>query len=215
MRELNEKIRYIELPPKMRRLPIDERGFPVPKFVPWVNGKPEFRGFDPDHMRTCVRLKRCWLCGDPLGVHMTSVIGTMCIINRIAPEPPSHHGCGLYAARACPFLATPGARRNEKDLPEHSSGGGHGIKRNPGVVALWTSKSYRVVKTATGPVFEVGEPEEVEFFCEGRKAKRDEIMLSIETGLPILQELATKQGPEAEAELAGMVKRAMKLVPAE
>ncbi|MEY9428174.1 hypothetical protein ABH975_003489 [Bradyrhizobium ottawaense] len=216
MRELNEKILHIELPDKMRRLPIDERGFPVPKFVPWIDGKPEFRGFDPDHMRTCVRLKRCWLCGAPLGVNMTFVIGPMCAVNRNSAEPPCHHSCAEYAAKACPFLSQPRARRNEKGLPEQRADpAGIMIKRNPGVTLLWTTKSYRVINTKTGPLFTVGDPEQVEYFCEGRKAKRDEIMASIKSGLPILQDMAKKDGPEAEDVLAGMVERAMKLVPAE
>jgi len=177
--------------------------------------KPEFRGFDPDHMKTCVRLKRCWLCGDPLGVHMTFVIGPMCAVNRNSAEPPCHHGCAEYSARACPFLSQPRAKRNDKDMPiEASDPAGIMIKRNPGVTLLWTTKSYRVMKTRQGPLFQIGEPEEVRFFCQGRTATRDEIMLSIESGLPILQDMAKQDGPDAEAELRQMIDRAMRLVPA-
>jgi hypothetical protein len=32
-----------ELPLRMRGLPLDERGYPVPWFVAWIDGKPEFR----------------------------------------------------------------------------------------------------------------------------------------------------------------------------
>ncbi|MEY9184740.1 hypothetical protein ABIG06_006288 [Bradyrhizobium sp. USDA 326] len=213
MRELNERIKVFDLPDKMRRLPIDDRGFPIPKFVPYVNGKPEFRGMDGEHLRTCVRLKRCWLCGAPLGVNMTFVIGPMCMVNRNSAEPPCHRA--TYAAQACPFLSQPRMRRNEKDLPEDTTVAGIAIKRNPGVTLLWTTKSYRVINTKTGPLFTIGEPVEVQFFCESRKATRDEIMLSIETGLPILREMARKDGPEAQAELEDMIKRAMVHVPAE
>jgi hypothetical protein len=35
------------LPVRLQGLPIDERGYPVPWFVAWENGKPEFRAMDP------------------------------------------------------------------------------------------------------------------------------------------------------------------------
>ena len=66
MNELNQRMRVLELPSRMKRLPIDEAGFPIPYFVPYVNGKPEFRGFDGEKLGICVRHKRCWLCGEPL-----------------------------------------------------------------------------------------------------------------------------------------------------
>ena len=40
-----------DLPPLPRRflgLPIDDRGYPVPWFVHWVDGKPDFRLVRPD-----------------------------------------------------------------------------------------------------------------------------------------------------------------------
>ena len=88
MTELNAAIRDIPLPHRMRKLPISDRGFPVPRFVPWINGQPEFRGFDGEHLSRCVKLKRCWLCGEPLGKFMAFVIGPMCAVNRVSSEPP-------------------------------------------------------------------------------------------------------------------------------
>lgn len=213
MRDLNERIRHIELPRRMKGLPVDDRGFPVPKFVPLVNGKWDFRGFDPDHLRMCVKLKRCWLCGQPLGVHMTFVIGPMCLVNRNSAEPPCHHDCAEYAAKACPFLTQPKMRRNEKDLPEtHGQVAGIMLKRNPGVTLLWTTRSYKIERTPNGPLFRIGDPEQIEFFAEGRPAIRAEITASIESGLPILREMAAQDGPEACAELAAMERTATTLL---
>ena len=48
MRELNQRIRYLEMPSRFRHLPISDEGYPIPYFVPYYDGKPEFRGFDPD-----------------------------------------------------------------------------------------------------------------------------------------------------------------------
>jgi hypothetical protein len=215
-RELNQKIAHLELPERMRGLPIDERGFPVPKFVPYIDGKPEFRGFNGEHMKLCVRLKRCWLCGEQLGKFMVFAIGPMCAVNRISSEPPSHRDCAQYAVRACPFLSQPRAKRNEKDMPPDGKVAGIGIMRNPGVVLLWTTLSYRAFRPqGGGALFEVGDPVQLEFFAEGRKATREEILASMESGLPLLMQAAETEGPEAVAALQAQYAKALELLPPE
>jgi hypothetical protein len=216
MRDLNKRIQHLELPERMRSLPISDEGYPVPYFVPWINGKPEFRGMDGEKMGICVRLKRCWLCGKPLGVHMTFPIGPMCIVNRNISEPPSHHSCCLYGVRACPFLTQPRMKRNEKDKPEGHIAG-IGLTRNPGVSCLWTTRSYKVHRAPNGgPLFRIGDPETIEYFAEGRTATREEIMASMESGLPLLMKEAVREGADAVAALTGMYAKAVReLVPAE
>lgn len=49
------------LPERMRSLPLDHRGYPVPWFVAWIEGKPEFRAMDADKFRRAIREKRCWV----------------------------------------------------------------------------------------------------------------------------------------------------------
>jgi hypothetical protein len=214
MRELNQRIRYLELPDRMKRLKINDQGFPIPYFVPYVDGKPEFRGFDGEKLAICVRLKRCWLCGEPLGKFMVFVIGPMCAVNRVSAEPPSHRECALYAVRACPFLTQPKMRRNEVDMPEHLEPAGIMLRRNPGVTLMWTTLKYSVVKDGRGgALFNVADPERVEFFAEGRPATHDEIAASISSGMPTLRELAERDGPDAVAELGRMYDKAMELVP--
>jgi hypothetical protein len=121
MRELNQRIRHLDLPDRMKHLPLNEQGFPVPYFVPYVDGKPEFRGFDGEKLGICVRHEKCWLCGSQLGKNMVFTIGSMCAVNRVSAEPPSHYGCAHYAAMACPFLSQPRMRRNEVDMPSIST----------------------------------------------------------------------------------------------
>jgi hypothetical protein len=209
MNDLNERIKNIPLPDRMKRLPIDERGYPVPKFVPWIDGKPEFRGMDGYHLRDCVRRRRCWLCGEPLGVYMTFAIGPMCAVNLLSSEPPSHLACAEYAVKACPFLTQPRMRRNEKDMPEDATAAGIAIRRNPGVILLWTTRSYKVEQ---GPLFRIDKPEQLAFYAEGRKATREEIDRSIETGLPLLRGVAETDGPGASELLEAMIATGMKLV---
>ncbi|BBZ93139.1 hypothetical protein BRDID11004_59620 [Bradyrhizobium diazoefficiens] len=214
MPELNQRIRHLELPERMQRLPIDDRGFPVPYFVPWIDGKPEFRGFDGEKMVICVRHRRCWLCGEPLGKFMVFVIGPMCAVNRVSAEPPSHRECALYAVQACPFLTQPKMRRNEKDMPEHLEPAGLMLRRNPGCTLMWTTLKYSIFKDGRGgALFNVGDPERVEFFAEGRAATREEVMASIDSGMPTLREMAERDGPDAVAELGQQYSKAMELVP--
>jgi hypothetical protein len=203
------------LPPRMKKLPLDHRGFPVPWFVAFIDGKPDFRVVDTPKIGIAVKQRRCWVCGEPLGVRMAFVIGPMCAVNRVISEPPSHRDCAIFSATACPFLTQPRMRRNTNDLPAHNEAAGFGLQRNPGAACVWVTRGYRPFRPyvgAPGVLFNIGEPEEVLWFAEGRAATRDEVMASIETGLPLLR--AEEEGPEAVAALQSSLARAMKLVPA-
>jgi hypothetical protein len=219
MSQLNKRILHLELPDRMKRLPISDEGYPIPYFVGSVDGKADFRCADPEKFVICVRHERCWLCGEPLGVRRTFVIGPMCVVNTNTAEPPCHYDCALYSTRACPFLTMPRMRRNEKAMPEGHSVAGIAIKRNPGVVVLWTTGNYRRRRDPNGMglLFDLELlPERVEFFAEGRPATRKEIMESMNTGMPILRGMADqdRDPADAHAELDLRWDRAIKLVPA-
>ena len=86
------------LPRRMRTLPIDERGYPVPWFVQWFLpdgsgaapgvGKPDFRVADGYKRESAVKHRLCWLCGGKLGRQFAFVIGPMCAINFALFRPP-------------------------------------------------------------------------------------------------------------------------------
>jgi hypothetical protein len=213
--KLNQAIWSIPVPDRIKRLPISPTGFYVPWFVSWIDGLPEFRAFDGDKMVAAVNRKLCWVCGQPLGQYKAFTIGPMCAINRTIAEPPSHLECAEYSVRACPFLSTPRARRNEKDLPAHENPAGNMILRNPGAVAIWVCKEFSVTRDLDqhGVLFRLGVPEAVHWFAEGRKATRAEVLHSIETGLPILRAEAEREGPEAVADLDKMIAQASPLLP--
>jgi hypothetical protein len=205
------------LPHRMQHLRLDERNYPVPYFVAWVNSKPEFRVADNEKWFKCVRNRHCWVCGDVVGNHMTFVIGPMCAVNRTTSEPPCHLDCAVFSAIACPFLTLPKAKRNERNLPDgHSEPGGIAIKRNPGVTCLWTTRSYKIFQAGNGPLFQLGEPTEVRWYTEKRIATRAEILASIDSGMPLLREMADKdeqEGRNAQAELDRYYDRMLKLLP--
>jgi hypothetical protein len=110
-------------------------------------------------------------------------------------------------------------RRNEKDTPWEGNGedgiAGVSIRRNPGCCLLWTCLSYKIMRVSGGPgvLFTVGDPVNLEYYCEGRRATRDEVLHSMETGFPILLEQAMLDGKDAVQELEGMYAKALDLVP--
>jgi hypothetical protein len=204
-----------KVPDRIRKLPVDVRGFPVPWFVHWDSGGvPDFRVIHPDRIPEAVLQKKCWTCGEKLGRFMTFVIGPMSAINRISSEPPSHLDCARYAATHCPFLTRPHMKRNVHNLPgSYEDLPGVALKRNPGVALLWVTKNYEVLKEGSGYLFRIGDPVTIAWYAEGRTATREEILYSIETGLPLLQEAAALDGPEALQALEQELIIALSLVP--
>jgi hypothetical protein len=184
--------------------------------VAWLGGVPDFRCIGLGKLVKAIHQRCCWLCGEPLGVWQTYAIGPMCIVNRVTStsEPPSHLDCAEYAARACLFLTKPGMRRNEKDLPEERNVAGVMIPRNPGVVALWITRSSKPFNVSNGVLFDLGEPERILWYCEGRTATRAEVEASVASGLPLLEAEADKDGPDAIKELSQCIARAQALLPA-
>ena len=191
------------LPLRMQDLPIDpQKHIPVPWFVQWIDGKPDFRIMDGAKWRRAVREKLCWVCGRQLGAYLVFAIGPMCAINRTTSEPPCHLECARWSAMNCPFLSRPHMHRRDGGLPEEAEDtiGGVGIKRNPGVSLLWITRTYTVWRPeGGGHLIEVGPPVDVEWYAEGRKATREEVMESIRTGLPLLEEIAQQEKGGLEA----------------
>lgn len=188
------------LPKTMHDLPIDDRGYPVPWFVQWVDGKPEFRAMDGQKLSRAISEKRCWVCGEKRGVYSTFVVGPMCGINRISSEPPSHNECAKWSVVNCPFLSNPRMVRREDDVVNNAhlveNSAGQAIARNPGVTLLWTTRQFEILKVPNGILFQMGEPESVAWYANGRTASRTEVVESVRTGLPNLQLLAQQQDEE-------------------
>lgn len=204
------------LPSRMQSLPVDERGYVVPWFVEWIDGKPEFRAMSGEKWLRAVREKLCWVCGERLGRYMTFVAGPMCGINRTSSEPPSHLECAQWSARNCPFLSNPEMiRRVDETIgADMSNVAGFAITRNPGVTMLWTTNTYSVFNDGHDkPLITFGEPTSVEWYACGRIATREQVMASIDSGLPALVAVAQKQDGAMKF-LDEARQRFQKLIPA-
>lgn len=192
---------FAPLPERLARLPIDARGYPVPWFVAWIDGVPDFRILDTPKWGQAVNEKRCWVCGESMGAWLAFLLGPMCTITRTISEPPSHRECAEWSAVHCPFLATPSMVRRETDLPDEPlhAAGGYGLRGNPGVIALWITRSFETFLPPVGagarePLVTVGVPRQVVWYREGRLATRAEVAAAVEAGLPSLLTVAQQQG---------------------
>jgi hypothetical protein len=208
------------LPRRMGKLPVDARGYPVPAFVEWCkvgvtpfewaspgapDAYPEFRVMNRVFFVKAVRQHLCWVCGEPLGVFQTFVIGPMCAVNRTSSEPPSHLECAVWSAINCPFLSRPQMVRRVDDQTAalHDTVAGTMLTRNPGVTLLWTTRGYTVFDDGRGkPLLEIGEPTAVAWYSQGRPATRAEVIASIESGLPLLAAECDRE-PTARQRTAG------------
>ena len=214
-----------DMPARIKRLPKDERGYPVPAFVEWMldgkpavrggGSKPDFRYARPEFRARAFKQGLCWLCGEKLGQHRVYVIGPMCVINRTTMEPACHRDCAEFAAKACPFLVRPRQKRNEKGLDEEASAPGTMITRNPGCVCLYETKEAKAFDDGAGGwLINLGLAARVDWWAEGRQATRAEIQASIDSGYPLLEAEAWKDGVGAVDELARLAAVALKLLPA-
>jgi hypothetical protein len=179
------------LPKQIAKLPISENGYPVPWFVFWVDGKPDFRVTDEGKLVRAVKEKKCWICGRRLVKTMTFVFGPMGVMNRGSMEPPSHYECAEWAARNCPFITRSQASRRENNLPDST----HTIElvsdHNPGVFMLWTTHDYMARLSSGNHHFTVGDPVATKWFTNGHEATREEVIAGIDAAYNRLVVLCT------------------------
>jgi hypothetical protein len=217
MNTARELLAGVETPHSMRSRPIDHRGFPVPWFVTQKTPDDRWDFVDIKQTRAmeAVKHEKCWVSGQRLGTYKAYCVGPMCVINRTAGDPPTTKEIALWSVKVCPFMSRPLARReNHSDdaVAEGAGLGGIGIMRNPGVTAVWVSKNSRFESHRRG--FNLGDPEEVTWWCKGRPATREEVDASIASGIHHLQKMAAEEGWLAQQELLDYIKRAQPLLPA-
>lgn len=207
--------RDVPMPARIAALPRDHRGFPVPWFVAWIDGKPHFPTMSDERLARALHEDRCWICGHPIdGPLRAYVVGPMCAVNRTSGEPPSHEMCADYAARACPFLANPERARKPR-IEGQREPAGRAIYRNPGVALVWVTNETKTKDDGRGGLlFDIGDPVLTRWYAHGRGATREEAEASMDGGIELLREVADAQGPEAVFVLIEMVGRAKLLLPA-
>lgn len=200
------------LPPlteRIKKLPIDKRGYPIPRFVQWVKfedgkpfpckegeGEPDFRITSVDWLWRCVIQHVCWICGEKLGVFRAYNIGPLDAIQRVSVEPPSHLECAEYAVKSCPFMLNPNLdmRNDEVSQSENVVLNPEMILKNPGVFAIWIVKQLHEV-SRHGPrlIFKLPPPVDMSWWKEGRRATSEEVMDAIYRDI---ERIDVKRAPE-------------------
>lgn len=128
------------------------RGFPVPWFVAYVDGKPDFRMIDPKKMQYALEQDKCFVCGKKhiKGLYFF-ITGPMGLANGVHSDCPLHLDCAKYSLQICPHLFFERTQRNETgDLYKYVSAttGQAGIKEKPSELYLIKANKY---KTIPGP----------------------------------------------------------------
>jgi hypothetical protein len=114
--------------------------------------------------------------------------------------------------------------RRTNDFPEGKlPPAGIMVERNPGVTLLWFTNSYSLIQSpkiesasaGEGILFKLGRATKTEWYREGRKATRAEILESIDSGLPLLHQANEMQGmgEAGRIEVERLHAEALKLVP--
>jgi hypothetical protein len=94
----------IPIPKRLRKRPLFH-GLPIP-YIALIkpDGQPDFRVVDENARLAVMRLRRCQLCGEPLGKWCFFLGGTEAAKANMYYEPPTHMDCLLYAMQVCPFI---------------------------------------------------------------------------------------------------------------
>jgi hypothetical protein len=195
--------RFSDLPKRVQRLPADRRGFPIPWFVAWRDGEPQFPVIDAAKLRVAWTNEVCWVCGDRLGTVRGWVMGPMSAIEGATPEPPSHYDCARFSVRHCPHLSTPTAKPSTK----HGEGAGYATVANvskvrSGVTAIWMTRGRGAAPFAAGGgvLFGLDGPERLEWYAAGRPASALDVREAIAVVLPTLRRAAERERRVAELE---------------
>jgi hypothetical protein len=195
--------RFPGAPTRIADLPTDPRGYPVPWFVSWREGTPNFPVIDAHKLGVAWNNELCWVCGGKLGAHRGWVVGPMSVIEGATPEPPSHYDCALFSVTSCPHLTTPAARYRQSDesAPDYAPQANISKSRSA-ATAIWLTKGRGATpfKAGRGTLFGLGEPTRLEWYVAGRRATPEEVGAAIAVALPTLKAAADAEGRTAEFE---------------
>lgn len=100
----------VQIPPRMRSLPVDRRGYPVPFIVVRdKDGVPHFTINNHELVMKCIKEDLCAICGQKLFRFRWFVGGPLSAFHESGcyNDTPLHHECAQFALRVCPHLAAP------------------------------------------------------------------------------------------------------------
>lgn len=99
----------VPLPERMRNLPTDHRGYPIPaNILKDENGVYHFIINDENKRQEQIRLQHCAICDGPLDGEFWFVGGPLSALHPEGAyvDTAQHYECVTYALQVCPYLAT-------------------------------------------------------------------------------------------------------------
>jgi hypothetical protein len=195
------------IPPHMQELPLDKRGYPVPYFVQWVNGVPDFRVSNMRRIYECTNKKLCMICGKALNKDEGCVfaVGPLSTLTQTNDEPPMHRACAEFSAQVCPWMLHPGMKRIPKPLPDGTMSAGQleavgAINGGaPKVWALYDTDSYIAEAQENRTIlYFMGEPREIHWWKAGRRATREEVLEALTDTVAFMKAYPGCESPEVQ-----------------
>lgn len=107
----------LDIPKELSHLKVDPRGYPIPFFVSYIDGKPEFRFMNFDRVLMIIHKKLCHICGKKLPKdYCYFIAGPMGLKNGISSDAGMHRICAEFSLKACPhlFLQNADYRKNDE-----------------------------------------------------------------------------------------------------
>lgn len=172
----------VPMPARIAARPRDERGYPVPAITPWPDGSPAFAQQGSFRTMICLAERRCTICGtkmrpgpvyrvvsDDLVDNIALALDAGKRYMNLAPafEGPGHLICMLYSAIVCPYLASPGARRQSPT----TVAGEHIPRGDPrgteGAVVGFDSYRWQIRAGADGIEIFFGQPVDMLSYANG------------------------------------------------
>lgn len=104
----------VPVPPAMQHLPLTPNGY----HKPWFVKAKDLREINDKKYVESMKKGRCWICGGANKKEFVFVTDAKAAFHCVSLEPPCHEACAEYAAKVCPFLILPKAKRRTAGLPE-------------------------------------------------------------------------------------------------
>lgn len=145
------------VPDKMKHLPKDKRGYPIPVTFLMDGDVPHFAINDEFQRQKVIQEDRCALCGKDLYRAKYFVGGPLSALHQDGRyiDPPMHRECATYALKVCPYLAAPSysGLEDEAKIPKDPKGrlfiDPTMIKERPALFVMIAVPKFRAI---TGPL---------------------------------------------------------------
>lgn len=132
------------IPEYLKHLKVNSKGYPIPFFVAYVDGKPDFRLLDARKQGYCIDQKLCAICGKKLFKNSYYFIsGPEGYKNKIATDPAMHRNCAEYSLNMCPHLHIEKTTRRESGLEKLHEQQGEIMLDKPPMLLLIKADSFK------------------------------------------------------------------------